>query len=232
MRCCSKDGQTCITPKPCATTTWIKAHAICSELGRRICKADDLKNNKCCLTGCYFDDKLTWQWNSVRRPSEEEHVPQGVLPPSGVVPGVGPPIHVVPFPPPELRPPPRPSSSQEEDSPPYRPPGAGPSEEENDHPPYPEDWTSQENSLGGGHRPTHRPPLPPNFGVPQDPHRPWRPPGPMDCCHRNPRPRCLTDSSVCREDLEYERYKARKERERQREKCKNHPTNCLTVTGG
>ena len=139
VRCCSKDGKTCITPKPCATTTWKKAHEICSLFGRRICKADDLKNNKCCLTGCYFDDKLTWQWNSVRRPSEEEHVPQGVLPPSGVVPGVGPPIHVEPFPPPELRPPPRPSSSQEEDSPPYRPPGAGPSEEENDHLPYHED---------------------------------------------------------------------------------------------
>ena len=228
MRCCSKDGKTCITPKPCATTTWKKAHEICSLFGRRICKADDLKNNKCCLTGCYFDDKLTWQWNSVRRPSEEEHVPQGVLPPSGVVPGVGPPIHVEPFPPPELRPPPRPSSSQEEDSPPYRPPGAGPSEEENDHLPYHED--SQEEDS-----PPYRPPQPPNFGTPQtpqQPNRPWRPPGPMDCCHRNPRPRCLTDSSVCREDLEYERYKARKERERQREKCKNHPTNCLTVTGG
>ena len=230
MRCCSKDGQTCITPKPCATTTWKKAHAICSELGRRICKADDLKNNKCCLTGCYFDDKLTWQWNSIRRPSEEGDVPQGVLPPSGVVPGVVPPIHVVPFPPPELRPPPRPSSSKEEDSPPYRPPGAGPSEEENNHPPYPEDWSQEENSEENS--PPHRPP---NFGTPQtpqQPNRPWRPPGPMDCCHRNPRPRCLTDSSVCREDLEYERYKARKERERQREKCKNHPTNCLTVTGG
>ena len=175
---------------------------MCSELGRRICKADDLKNNKCCLTGCYFDDKLTWQWNSVRppRPSEEEDdVPQGVLPPSGV----GPPSHVVP---------------------------QRPSEEENDHHPYPEDWNSQEENF-----PPHRPPRPPNFGTPQapqKPNRPWRPPGPMDCCHRNPRPRCLTDSSVCREDLEYERYKARKERERQREKCKNHPTNCLTVTGG
>ena len=147
---------------------------MCSELGRRICKADDLKNNKCCLTGCYFDDKLTWQWNSVRPPR--------------------------------------------------------PSEEEDDHHPYPEDWNSQEENS-----PPYRPPRPPNFGTPQapqKPNRPWRPPGPMDCCHRNPRPRCLTDSSVCREDLEYERYKARKERERQREKCKNHPTNCLTVTGG
>ena len=45
-------------------TTFALAQAKCSEVGRRICTADELKNNKCCSTGCFFDDKLTWQTDS------------------------------------------------------------------------------------------------------------------------------------------------------------------------
>ena len=53
-------------------TTFALAQAKCSEVGRRICTADELKNNKCCMTGCFFDDKLTWQTTA---PSGEFKVP-------------------------------------------------------------------------------------------------------------------------------------------------------------
>ena len=58
-------------------TTFALAQAKCSEVGRRICTADELKNNKCCMTGCFFDDKLTWQTDSAKTtaPSGEFKVP-------------------------------------------------------------------------------------------------------------------------------------------------------------
>ena len=64
VRCCSKNGQTCVTPKPCMRTTLAMAQAKCSAIGRRICTAEELAMNKCCSTGCGFDDKLTWYTGS------------------------------------------------------------------------------------------------------------------------------------------------------------------------
>ena len=77
VRCCSKDGQTCITPNSCMTRTFAIAQAECSAIGRRICTADELKSNKCCRTGCGFDDKLTWHTDSAKSyaPSGEFKVP-------------------------------------------------------------------------------------------------------------------------------------------------------------
>ena len=67
VRCCSKNGKTCITPKLCMTTTLARAQARCAKMGRRICTAEELAKNKCCGTGCGFDSRLTWhsgsEWN-------------------------------------------------------------------------------------------------------------------------------------------------------------------------
>ena len=67
VRCCSKNGKTCITPKRCMTTTLARAQARCAKMGRRICTAEELAKNKCCGTGCGFDSRLTWhsgsEWN-------------------------------------------------------------------------------------------------------------------------------------------------------------------------
>ena len=64
VRCCSKNGQTCITPKPCLETTFEMAQASCSAIERRICTAEELAKNKCCRSGCGFDDKLIWHTGS------------------------------------------------------------------------------------------------------------------------------------------------------------------------
>ena len=64
VRCCSKNGQTCVTPKPCMTTTLAMAQARCAKMGRRICTAEELAKNKCCGTGCGFDSRLTWHSDS------------------------------------------------------------------------------------------------------------------------------------------------------------------------
>ena len=67
VRCCSKDGRTCVTPgafvepKSCLVTTFAEAEAKCAEEGMRICTADELDRHKCCNTGCDFNDKLTWR---------------------------------------------------------------------------------------------------------------------------------------------------------------------------
>ena len=67
VRCCSKNGKTCVTPKRCMTTTLARAQARCAKMGRRICTAEELAKNKCCGTGCGFDSRLTWhsgsEWN-------------------------------------------------------------------------------------------------------------------------------------------------------------------------
>ena len=36
-------------------------------MGRRLCTADELASNKCCGTGCHYDDILTWQTGSVSK---------------------------------------------------------------------------------------------------------------------------------------------------------------------
>ena len=64
VRCCSHKGQTCVTPKPCLETTFAKAQARCSAIGRHICTAEDLARNKCCRSGCGFDNKLIWHTGS------------------------------------------------------------------------------------------------------------------------------------------------------------------------
>ena len=70
VRCCSKDGRTCVTPgafvesKSCLVTTFAEAEAKCAEEGMRICTADELDRHKCCDTGCGFDAKLTWRTGS------------------------------------------------------------------------------------------------------------------------------------------------------------------------
>ena len=60
VRCCSYGGDTCFTPMPCLETTYAEARSKCNELGRRLCTPHELKGNKCCKTGCGFDNKLTW----------------------------------------------------------------------------------------------------------------------------------------------------------------------------
>ena len=64
VRCCSKNGRTCVTPKSCMETTFAMAQAECSAIEMRICTAEELERNKCCNTGCGFDDKLTWHTDS------------------------------------------------------------------------------------------------------------------------------------------------------------------------
>ena len=65
VRCCSKNGKTCVTPKPCMKkATYAMAQARCAKMGRRVCTADELAKNKCCGTGCWFDYKLTWKTGS------------------------------------------------------------------------------------------------------------------------------------------------------------------------
>ena len=64
VRCCSKNGKTCVTPKLCMMMPWSMAQAMCSAIGRRICTAEELAMNKCCSTGCGFDSRLTWHTGS------------------------------------------------------------------------------------------------------------------------------------------------------------------------
>ena len=62
VRCCRHDGKACITPTGCFKTTYEEARSICNGIGTewRLCTTNELKGNKCCGTGCGFDDKLTW----------------------------------------------------------------------------------------------------------------------------------------------------------------------------
>ena len=66
MRCCSKNGQDC--KSKCnynkETVTLAEAQARCARMGRRLCTANELASNKCCETGCLYDDILTWQTGS------------------------------------------------------------------------------------------------------------------------------------------------------------------------
>ena len=64
VRCCSKDGRTCVTPKSCLVATFAEAETKCVEEGMRICTADELDRHKCCWTGCDFDGQLTWRTGS------------------------------------------------------------------------------------------------------------------------------------------------------------------------
>ena len=64
VRCCSKDGWTCVTPKSCLVATFAEAEAKCLSEGMRICTAEELDRHKCCHTGCGFDKKLTWRTGS------------------------------------------------------------------------------------------------------------------------------------------------------------------------
>ena len=65
VRCCSKDGKSCITPEKndlsCSdyhSKTYDDAVKICEDDDRRICAVSETEN--CCQTGCYTDDKLMW----------------------------------------------------------------------------------------------------------------------------------------------------------------------------
>ena len=57
--------------------TFAMAQAECSAIEMRICTAEELERNKCCNTGCGFDDKLTWHTDSAKTtaPSGEFKVP-------------------------------------------------------------------------------------------------------------------------------------------------------------
>ena len=58
-------------------TTFFEAEKKCATIGRRLCTAAELAKNKCCGTGCGFDDKLTWHTDSAKTtaPSGEFKVP-------------------------------------------------------------------------------------------------------------------------------------------------------------
>ena len=60
VSCCSNDGQNCMRPRQCFQTNFREAQLKCADIGRRLCTANELSGNKCCETGCAFDDKLTW----------------------------------------------------------------------------------------------------------------------------------------------------------------------------
>ena len=64
VRCCSKNGDTCVTPKPCLKTTLVKAQERCARMGKRLCTEDELARNTCCGTGCNFDNTQIWSADS------------------------------------------------------------------------------------------------------------------------------------------------------------------------
>ena len=72
MRCCSKNAHGKRCESNCKfhkkqgrgkneMVTLAVAQARCAGMGRRLCTAEELKGNKCCNTGCNYDDELTWQ---------------------------------------------------------------------------------------------------------------------------------------------------------------------------
>ena len=73
VRCCSKNGQDCKSRcnynKEIATLA--EAQRRCGRMGRRLCTADELASNKCCGTGCHYDDILTWQTGSVSKSAND-----------------------------------------------------------------------------------------------------------------------------------------------------------------
>ena len=63
VRCCSQNGENCITPNSCLITTYGEAKEKCAGIGRRLCMPDELATRKCCAswsTDCKFDTVLTW----------------------------------------------------------------------------------------------------------------------------------------------------------------------------
>ena len=58
VRCCSMNGQDCMTPSECFITTYDEAQKKCEDIGRRLCT--DMEISVCCGTGCGFDSELTW----------------------------------------------------------------------------------------------------------------------------------------------------------------------------
>ena len=59
VRCCSPNGDTC-TSEPCldGDITYNEAVDVCSSRGSRLCFEYEL--NKCCGTGCNYDDATSW----------------------------------------------------------------------------------------------------------------------------------------------------------------------------
>ena len=61
VRCCnSKMRKYCVTPEPCKRLAFVEAQQLCVSQGRRLCTKDELAEDKCCETGCNFDEELTW----------------------------------------------------------------------------------------------------------------------------------------------------------------------------
>lgn len=63
VRCCSYDGAYCTTATRwgCeSAVTWYEAHEACNEMGMRLCKKEELDDDKCCVTGCMFDVDKVW----------------------------------------------------------------------------------------------------------------------------------------------------------------------------
>ena len=56
VRCCAKDGQSCVSN--CGKQTYEDAKKTCQDNNRRLCKETELK--KCCGTGCGYDIQSTW----------------------------------------------------------------------------------------------------------------------------------------------------------------------------
>ena len=50
--CCSDDGQACITPLPCneslSLLAYNNAKEKCTEIGKRLCKREEIRNDVCC----------------------------------------------------------------------------------------------------------------------------------------------------------------------------------------
>ena len=56
VRCCAKDGQSCVSDF--GLQTYEDAKKTCQNKNRRLCKETELKN--CCGTGCGYDTQPTW----------------------------------------------------------------------------------------------------------------------------------------------------------------------------
>ena len=61
VRCCSKDGTSCTTPRQCHMgANYLEAANICSKLDMRLCNDGDDLDNLCCKTGCNLDYRTIW----------------------------------------------------------------------------------------------------------------------------------------------------------------------------
>jgi hypothetical protein len=63
VRCCSHDGNTCVSQVQAAchdTATFHDAGAICHSAGMRLCTQAEMGSGVCCSTGCWFNHYPVW----------------------------------------------------------------------------------------------------------------------------------------------------------------------------